>query len=134
MSTPEKNPIMLVDDDYIDRMTVIRALKDSKIKSQPLFAGNGQEALDLLNKEETEKPSLILLDLNMPVMDGLEFLQIIKADDKFKDIPVVVLTTSNLDNDRTKAYQNKIAGYFVKPSNYLKFIEMFESLKQYWRL
>ena len=67
---------MLVDDDYIDRMTVIRAMKDSKISNQPVFASNGQEALDLLFEPKNPEPCLILLDLNMPIMNGLEFLEL----------------------------------------------------------
>jgi len=127
-------PIMLIDDDYIDRMTVIRAMKDSKINNQPIFASNGQEALDILTDEKTDEPCLILLDLNMPIMNGLEFLEELKSNGTLKHIPVVVLTTSNLETDKIESYKAKVAGYFVKPSNYLKFVEMFKSLKSYWSL
>jgi len=87
-------PILLVEDDKIDAMTVKRALKDIKVYNRIDIAHNGEEALEYLNNPENELPCIILLDLNMPKMNGVEFLEIIKNNDRLKLIPTVVLTTS----------------------------------------
>ena len=87
-------PILLVEDDRVDAMTVKRALKDLNVTNLLVHTLNGEEALEYLTGEGNERPCIILLDLNMPRMNGIEFLKIIKADDELKKIPVVVLTTS----------------------------------------
>jgi len=86
-------PILLVEDDDVDVMTVERVFKDLKIKNQLVSTANGEEALEYLKNSGNKKSCIILLDLNMPKMNGIEFLKIVKADEVLKKIPVIVLTT-----------------------------------------
>jgi CheY-like chemotaxis protein len=89
-----QRPILLVEDDRVDAMTVKRAIRQIKMHHPLIHAENGEEALEYLNNSSNEKPWIILLDLNMPKMNGIEFLQVAKRNDAFKSIPVVVLTTT----------------------------------------
>ena len=136
----DKMTILLVEDDEIDVMSVKRAFQQNKITNPLFIANNGEEALDFLRKEgkfadsNHKLPNMILLDLNMPRMDGMEFLQIIKNDEKFRAIPVVILTSSNLNDDIKKSYQNGVAGYLVKPVTFGNFAEMIRALDLYWTL
>jgi CheY-like chemotaxis protein len=132
--------ILLVEDDEVDIMNVKRALKKNQIFTPLYIASNGVDALNLLRGTETLPPALsahqllIILDINMPKMTGLEFLQIIRADQYLQQIPVVVLTTSNQDRDRLTANQLDIAGYILKPVNFDKFVEIMAGLSKSWRL
>jgi len=128
------NPIMLVEDDSVDAMTVKRALKDLNVKNQLVHQPNGEEALKYLQGENNHRPCVILLDLNMPKMNGIEFLKIAKADDNLKQIPVIVLTTSRDDRDKMESFKLSIAGYIVKPTDYKKFVEAVRTLDLYWTL
>ncbi len=127
-------PILLIEDDDVDVMTVNRALKDSKVTNQLVSLGNGEEAIEYLRNENSAKPNIILLDLNMPKMDGTEFLRIVKADKELKKIPVVILTTSNSDRDVIEAFNLGAAGYMVKSVDYEKFVETIRAIDQYWTL
>jgi CheY-like chemotaxis protein len=127
-------PILLIEDDDVDVMTVNRALRDSKVANQLVSIGDGEEAIEYLRDESATKPSIILLDLNMPKMDGAEFLKIIKADNALKKIPVVILTTSNSDRDVTESFELGAAGYMVKSVDYEKFVETIRAIDQYWTL
>jgi CheY-like chemotaxis protein len=117
-------PVLLVEDDYVDAMTVKRAFNDLKFTNPLIHKLNGEEALEYLRGEGNQKPCVILLDLNMPKMNGIEFLKIAKADDELKTIPVVVLTTSKGDEDRVKTFGLSVAGYMIKPTDYKKFMEI----------
>jgi len=108
-------PIMLVEDDHVDAMTLKRALKDLKVANQLVHKLNGEEALDYLKVESNPTPCVIFLDLNMPKMNGIEFLQVAKADNNFRRIPVVVFTTSKNEWDRFESFNLSAAGYIVKP-------------------
>ena len=126
--------ILLVEDDRVDAMTVRRALKELNV-CNPLFeVGNGEEALAFLRDLQNPRPSIILLDLNMPKMNGIEFLQVAKNDPVIKQIPVVVLTTSKADQDRIDTYNMSVAGYMVKPVDYMKFVETIKTIRMYWTL
>jgi len=125
---------LLIEDDDVDVMTVNRALKDSKVTNQLVSLGNGEEAIEYLKNENSAKPNIILLDLNMPKMDGAEFLRIVKADKELKKIPVVILTTSNSDRDVIEAFNLGAAGYMVKSVDYEKFVETIRAIDQYWTL
>lgn len=121
-------------------MNVRRAFKKSNI-SNPLFvANNGLEALQMLRGQssDTERvPSgrrIILLDLNMPRMGGLEFLQELRTDPNLRATPVIVLTTSNQDRDRIEAYNLNVAGYILKPVTFINFAEVMATLNKYWTL
>ncbi|MGD8501364.1 MAG: response regulator, partial [Phycisphaerales bacterium] len=116
-------PILLVEDDNVDVMTVKRALRDLKVTNQLVPAGDGEEAIGYLKGRGNAKPCVILLDLNMPKMNGSEFLQTVKADKELKEIPVVVLTTSNSEQDIVKSFELGAAGYMVKSVDYNKFME-----------
>jgi CheY-like chemotaxis protein len=126
--------ILLVEDDHVDAMTVKRALKDVKVLNPLFVVGNGEEALRFLNENEKNLPGIILLDLNMPKMNGIEFLKIVKKSDRFKSIPIIVLTTSNADQDRIDSFSFSIAGYMIKPVEYLQFVETMRTIKIYWTL
>ncbi len=128
----QSKPILLVEDDVVDVMTVERALKELGITNELKKSCNGEEALDYLREADNEKPCLIFLDLNMPRMSGLEFLEIIKQDDDLKSIPVVVLTTSKEESDKMASFKCSVAGYMVKPVDYDEFIEVVRTLDEYW--
>ena len=127
-------PILLVEDDNVDVMTVERALKDLNIKNQFVSTANGEEALEYLNNNGNKKPCIILLDLNMPKMNGIEFLKIIKANDALKKIPVVVLTTSSQQQDVIESFKLSVAGYIVKSVDYARFAEAIRTINLYWTL
>lgn len=127
-------PILLVEDDKVDAMTVKRALNENNILNKLIIVENGEEAIDHLQNEENEKPCIILLDLNMPKMNGIEFLKVAKNDDNIKCIPVVVLTTSKTDQDKIDSFRLSVAGYMIKPVNYKQFVETMKTIKLYWAL
>jgi CheY-like chemotaxis protein len=127
--------ILLVEDDELDVMNIRRAFKKGKI-SNPLFvAGNGEEALAMLRGGDMPKSRrLVLLDLNMPRMNGIEFLRELRADPALSPTPVVVLTTSDAERDKVEAYNFHVAGYLLKPVTFSSFCETMVSLNQYWAL
>ena len=127
--------ILLVDDDEVDVMNVRRAFRKANI-TNPLFtAGNGLEALEVLRGDTMPvHQRLVLLDLNMPKMNGLEFLRELRADPALAATPVVVLTTSNEDRDKVEAYKMNVAGYLVKPVTFINFVELMIALNKYWTL
>jgi len=131
--SPNK-PILLVEDDLVDQMTVKRSLKEIKISNRLVIANNGEEALLYLNEDKYQKPVFILLDMNMPKMNGLEFLNVIKKDDELKNIPVIVLSTSKSDSDRIDSFNLGVAGYMAKPVDYRKFVEVIRTIHMYWNL
>jgi CheY-like chemotaxis protein len=127
--------ILLVEDDEVDVMNVQRSFKKNNI-SNPLFvAGNGVEALEMLrNGSVPAQNRLILLDINMPKMNGIEFLRALRADPALSASPVVVLTTSNDDKDRMESFQLNVAGYLLKPVTFSSFVELMLALNKYWML
>jgi len=126
--------ILLVEDDQVDAMSVKRALKDLHVTNQLNIVGNGEEALTFLRNPENEKPGIILLDLNMPKMNGIEFLEIAKHDKNLRRIPVVVLTTSEEDQDKVNSFNLGVAGYMLKPVDYQRFVEVVRTINLYWTL
>jgi len=127
-------PILLVEDDSVDAMTVKRAFSELKVTNELARAINGEAALNYLREHLDKKPCVILLDLNMPKMNGIEFLKVIKADGELQQIPVVVLTTSKDDRDKMESFKACVAGYIVKPVDYRKFVEAMRILNLYWTL
>jgi DNA-binding response OmpR family regulator len=115
-------------------MTVKRALKDLKVTNELVPIGDGEEAIEYLKRESAVKPCIVLLDLNMPKMDGTEFLKIVKADNALKKIPVVILTTSSSDRDVIESFELGAAGYMVKSIDYEKFVETIQTIDRYWTL
>ena len=127
--------ILLVEDDEVDVMNIRRAFKKGNI-TNPLFtAGNGLEALEMLRGDGMPKTRrLVLLDLNMPRMNGIEFLRALRADPELASTPVVVLTTSNEERDKIDAYGLNVAGYLLKPVTFGNFCEVMTALNKYWTL
>ena len=126
--------ILLVEDDRVDCMTIKRALGEVKINNRLDMVGNGEEALAYLLSADNDLPGLILLDLNMPRMNGIEFLKTVKTHAGLKKIPVVVLTTSRAEPDINASFELGAAGYMVKPLDYREFIEAVVTIARYWRL
>ena len=127
-------PILLVEDDRIDIMTIERCISDLNISNPLDVAKNGLEALNHLKSGENTKPSIILLDINMPKMNGHEFLATIKADPGLKRIPVIIMTTSEDAQDKTESFNLGAAGYMIKPVDYKKFVEVVRAIDLYWTL
>jgi CheY-like chemotaxis protein len=127
-------PILLIEDDRLDALMVARALDELKVTNELVHKTNGKEALDYLTDEANKKPCLILLDLNMPKTNGVDFLRIAKADDVLKRIPIVVLTSSTEEQDVIETFKLSVAGYIVKPMDYIKFVEAIRTLALYWTL
>jgi CheY-like chemotaxis protein len=126
--SPESTPsILLVEDDQMDVMNVQRELRRQHIEVPLTHARNGREALDLLRgengQEKIAKPNLVMLDINMPRMNGLELLAALRADPEFADLNVFIMTTSDLDADRFKAQQLAVSGYIIKPLSFETFGE-----------
>jgi CheY-like chemotaxis protein len=126
--------ILLVEDDAIDVMNVKRAFKQNKLTNPIHEARNGLEALAILRQGTLPPRHLVLLDLNMPKMNGIEFLRELRADPQLKATSVVVLTTSNEDRDRIEAYQLNVAGYLLKPVTFGNFVDLMATLNKYWTL
>ncbi|MDC0679455.1 MULTISPECIES: response regulator [Sorangium] len=127
--------IILVEDDTVDVMNVRRAFERGKITNPLWVAGDGVEGLDLLRGNQVPRDRrLVLLDLNMPRMNGIEFLRELRADVSLRATPVVVLTTSNDDRDKVDAYDLNVAGYLLKPVTFLSFVELMTALNRYWTL
>lgn len=128
--------ILLVEDDDVDREAVIRAFKNKRIANPFTIVANGVEALDVLRgddeREGLSRPYIILLDINMPRMNGLEFLEALRKDCLLKRSIVFILTTSNRDEDKMAAYDNQIAGYLLKSRVGDDFVNMISLLESYW--
>lgn len=129
--------ILLVEDDEIDVMAVKRAFRELKIANPLYEASDGVEALELLrnaNGKSVPRPYIILLDLNMPRMGGIEFVKELRADPALKSSIVFVMTTSAAEEDRINAYNLNVAGYVLKHSPGHSFIEAVAMLEHYWRI
>ena len=138
MSESKMLHILLVDDDEVDVMNVQRAFRKNNILNPLYIAHNGLEALALLRGTNGEKiPSerrLVLLDLNMPRMNGLEFLREVRNDADLHALTVIVLTTSDDERDKVEAYNLNVAGYILKPVTFGAFFEAMATLNKYWAI
>jgi CheY-like chemotaxis protein len=131
--------ILHIEDDHVDRMVVERVIKKLNITEHLHQAHNGEDALDILRGENGKEkpipyPSVILLDINMPKMNGLEFLKALRSDDNLKWISVFIITTSNDDIDRKEAYDLNVSGYILKPVDISQFEATFKTLGDFWKL
>ena len=127
--------ILLVEDDQVDVMNVKRAFDKNRIANPLYVAGDGIEAMDLLKSGRIPlERRIILLDLNMPRMNGIEFLRALRADPELARTPVVVLTTSDDERDKITAYNLNVAGYLLKPVTFVNFVEVMAALNKYWTL
>jgi CheY-like chemotaxis protein len=127
--------ILLVEDDQVDVMNVKRAFEKNRIANPLYVAGDGIEGLEKLRSGEVPRERrIILLDLNMPRMSGIEFLRELRSDPALQHTPVVVLTTSNDERDKISAYNFNVAGYLLKPVTFINFVEVMAALNKYWTL
>ena len=127
--------ILLVEDDRVDVMNVRRAFEKSRITIPLHTVRDGEEALEALRSGTVPRERLmILLDLNMPRMNGIEFLRELRSDPDLRHLPVVVLTTSDDERDRLDAWELNVAGYIVKPVTFLSFVEAMNTVNRYWNL
>jgi CheY-like chemotaxis protein len=128
--------ILLLEDEPSDAYLVKMALKEGKVLAHLHHVVDGREGLDFLNRTEkyadAPRPDLIFLDLNMPRMNGREFLTAIKAEERFKGIPVVVLTTSDVEQDVVSSYQLGATSYITKPVDMPQFIKAIQQIGDYW--
>jgi len=135
-TTFQNTPILLVEDNPMDLDLTLRAFSTQKLTNPIQIARDGEEALAFIPRwEQGEiRPVVILLDLNLPKVNGLEVLQIIKSHPDFKTIPVVILTTSAESADVETAYQLGANSYIVKPVDFEKFIEVAKNIELYWTI
>jgi CheY-like chemotaxis protein len=126
--------ILLVEDDEVDVMNVQRAFRKNNITNPLHITHNGVEALALLRSGDIPMAPIIILDINMPRMNGIEFLQELRQDPKLNRLSVFVMTTSNEDSDKIKAYKLNVAGYILKPLSFEKFLSAVATLDKYWKL
>jgi CheY-like chemotaxis protein len=121
----------LVEDNLIEIMKMKRTISLLKLKHTIYEAKNGEEALQFL-EDKDNIPDIILLDLNMPKINGIEFLKILKANDDLKHIPTVILTTSNNQKDLLECYKTGMSGYVLKPLKYEDYVNKIETVLAYW--
>ncbi len=127
--------ILLVEDDEVDVLNVRRAFDKNKITNPLYVATNGIDALNMLREGQVPTSRrIVLLDLNMPKMNGIDFLRELRRDSKLRSTPVVVLTTSNAEKDKVEAYDLNVAGYLVKPVTFPSFVDLMAALNKYWTL
>jgi len=134
MSNALQLTILMIEDDDVDAKGMERSFKKRRIANPIMRANDGQDALELLEGGEVPSPFIILLDLQMPRMNGLEFLEILRNHEKLRSSVVFVLTTSQAEEDITAAFDKQIAGYFVKDEVGANFCEMLDMLEGYWRI
>lgn len=139
MSDERPVVLLIADDDAEDRMLIKEALEESRLKNEIIFVENGEELMDYLhhkgkysNQEKFPPPGLILLDLNMPKKDGREALKEMKADPKLKHIPVVILTTSQAEEDIVKTYDLGVNSFITKPVTFQSLVDTMKTLSKYW--
>lgn len=125
--------ILLIEDDMIEVMKLNRATNSLQLNHKITEANNGEEALKILEQKDN-LPDIILLDLNMPKINGIEFLKILKADERLRYIPTIILTTSNNQRDLLECYKVGVAGYILKPLKYEEYVSKIEKLLSYWSI
>jgi len=136
---PRKEPILIVEDDPVDQEMIELAFKRAAVENPVITLYNGQEALEFLDarkkfnwRRASDLPAVIILDLNMPKMDGFEFLRRVKAEERFAAIPVVVLTTSQFERDLTQSYALGASSCLTKPADFEQLVKIAAEVDQYW--
>jgi CheY-like chemotaxis protein len=130
--------IVMADDDSDDRMLAAEAFEENKLANKLSFVENGEELLDYLlwrkqyNSTNAPRPDIILLDINMPKMNGIQALKEIKANDELKKIPVIMLTTSNSDEDVVKSYNLGVNSFITKPVTFDDLVTIISDFSNYW--
>lgn len=128
---PRTLSILLIEDDKIEKMKVNRTMVSLGLNHRIVEANNGEEALDILNGKN-RLPDIIFLDLNMPKINGLEFLKILKSDARLKYLPIIIITTSSNYRDLQHCYEIGVAGYITKPLKYEHYSEKLKIVLDYW--
>jgi len=123
--------ILLIEDDMIEVMKLNRTIATLELKHQIIEANNGEDALKIL-EDKNNLPDIILLDLNMPKLNGIEFLSILKNDDELRHIPTVILTTSNNQKDLKECFKIGVSGYVLKPLKYEDYMSKVSKILEYW--
>jgi len=138
MLSPEVIKVLVVEDNPNDVAIIKRAMRKSEVKCELYFARDGEEALDFLYQqkdfEDAPRPDLVLLDLNLPKIKGLEVLGKIKADEHLRRLPVIVLTISEREEDMVKAYDSGAASYMTKPVDSKDFERLIQTVQDYWQI
>ncbi len=138
MFTEQPMSILLVEDDEVDQMIVKRSFRDNKVLNPLFCANNGEEALTMLKGDGVEKPDpfpkIILCDLNMPKLGGLELIKEIRSDKDLKNMTIFILTTSNSEKEIAEASLQNVAGYIVKPVTFDSFRDAIKTLNTFWTL
>ena len=124
--------ILLIDDDEIERMKFKKVCSDISFPCSIVEAVNGKQALSFLNKIENTF-NIIILDLHMPKMNGLELLKELKSKIEFKNIPIIIMSNSEDDSELQKCYDYGVSGYFTKPAQFSKYSKKVKSLLKYWK-
>ncbi len=131
--------ILIAEDDPDDRLLIKEAFEENKIANLFHFVGDGEELLEFLYRQgpfaelvNDPLPALIILDLNMPRVDGREILEVLKSHHKFKTIPIVTMTTSNDEADMRHCYENGANAYVVKPSNFKQLSKIISAISEFW--
>ena len=125
--------ILLIEDDVIEVMKFNRTIGSLNLSHKVIEANNGEDALKIL-ENKTNRPDIILVDLNMPKINGIEFLNILKSDNVLRYIPAIVLTTSSNMKDLRECYEAGVAGYLLKPLKYEDYVSRIEKLLAYWSI
>lgn len=123
--------VLLIEDDKIEVMKFNRVLQTLELNHKVIEANNGEDALKILREKE-QIPDIILLDLNMPKLNGIEFLCILKNDEKLRYIPAIILSTSSNHSDVLECYKIGIAGYVIKPLKYEDYVSRIQKVLDYW--
>ena len=129
----EARPILLLEDDEIDVAAIQRALKQLNIKNPLVVCENGAKGLEWLHAHLNTPPAMILTDIDMPIMNGLEFLAKVKSDPVLLKLPVVILSTFREESDRAQAFKLGVAGYMVKPIDATKYLSIMKTIADYWQ-
>ena len=127
----KKLNILLIEDNLIEIMKMKRTISFLELNHTINEAKNGEEAIEFL-KDKSKLPDIILLDLNMPKISGIEFLSILKKDDSLKHIPTIILTTSDNDKDLIECYKIGVSGYILKPLKYEDYVKKIQITLAYW--
>jgi len=126
--------IFVIEDDDVDYMNVERSLKRINMTNPVTRAKDGVEAWKMLENGQIETPTIVFLDLSMPKMDGHDFLKLLRANDKYKSIPVVIMTVSTEESDKIGAFDTGVQGYIVKPMKFDHFVEVMSAINAYWTI
>ena len=136
---PRKQPILVVEDDPVDQEMIVLAFKRASVENPVITVAHGQEALEFLDargkfqwRRVSDVPAVIILDLNMPQMDGSEFLRRVKAEERFAAIPIVVLTTSQFERDLTQSYALGASSCLTKPADFEQLVKIAAEVDQHW--